>query len=120
MSEQTPSFDVWAIVELFGHARIAGRVCEQVIAGQGFLRVDVPNMPAPNPSIAVQGFTRLFGPGAIYSITPVSEEVARRAAASMRVEPFNVYLAVPQLKGGIDWAGDEGDDDDRDDDRDDV
>lgn len=35
----------WAIVELFGHARIAGRVTEQVIAGQGFIRADVPLLP---------------------------------------------------------------------------
>lgn len=55
-------FDVWAVVELFGHQRIAGRVTEQVIAGQGFIRVDVPAIG--NQS----GFTRLFGSGAIYSI----------------------------------------------------
>jgi hypothetical protein len=72
------------------------------------LRVDVPDQPATKYEPAQPGFTRLFGPGAIYSIAPVSEEIARRAAASMRV------------KNGLDWEGDEVDDDDGDDDRDDV
>lgn len=53
-----------------------------------------------------------FGPGAIYSITPVSEDVAIRAAQSMRVAPVNVYLAVPQLEDGVDWGQEEDDDDD--------
>jgi hypothetical protein len=109
MSEQTPTFDVWAIVELFGHARIAGRVCEQVIAGQGFLRVDVPLLPENKYHPAQQGFTRLYGPGAIYSITPVSMDVAIQAASSMRVNQVNVYMTVPMLE-----AETEGDEDEED------
>ena len=108
MNEQTSNFNVYAIVELFGHARIAGRVTEQVIAGQGFLRVDVPLLPTRGDMPAEQGFTRLFGPSAIYSITPVSEEIAMRAAQSMRVAPVNVYLALPQLEGGPEWGEEEG------------
>ena len=84
------TFDTFAIVELFGHARIAGRVSEQVIAGQGFVRVDVPaNAEYP-------AFTRMFGPGAIYSITPVTEEIANAAAERMRERPVTVYIpALP-------------------------
>jgi hypothetical protein len=125
MTTQSPTFDTFAIVELFGHARIAGRVSEQVIAGAGMLRVDVPDLPATKYGPAQPGFTRLFGPGAIYSITPVSEEIAMRAAQSMRVAPVNIYLAVPQLEGGfdgVDWSKvdpddqpDLGDDEDEDD-----
>lgn len=90
MTNQIPTFDIFAIVELFGHSRIAGRVTEQVIAGQGFVRVDVPELPSRG------AFTRLFGPGAIYSITPVNEQTACAAAQSMQVEPVNVYLALPR------------------------
>lgn len=39
MSEK---FEQFAVVELFGHQIIAGKVSEQVIGGQGFVRVDVP------------------------------------------------------------------------------
>lgn len=105
------TFDNFAIVELFGHARIAGRVTEQVLAGQGFVRVDVPEIAASAYSAVTPGFTRLFGPGAIYSITPVSEEIARAAARSMRVEPVSVYLALPGAQIG---EGDEEEDGDGD------
>ena len=93
--ESKTTLQMWAIIELFGHARIAGRLTEQVIAGQGFIRVDVPIVPEDKFHQAQDGFSRLFGPGAIYSITPVSQETACAAAKGMRVEPVNVYLALP-------------------------
>ena len=40
-----PTFECFALVEIFGHTRIAGKVTEQVIAGTGFVRVDVPELP---------------------------------------------------------------------------
>jgi len=94
MSENS-GFDNFAIVELFGHQKIAGRVTEQVIAGQGFVRVDVPETKRQ------AAFTRLFGTGAIYSITPVEEDVALRAAESIWLEPVTVYIApARQLEMG--------------------
>lgn len=82
----SPSFDNWCIVELFGHMKIVGRVTEQVIGGQSFIRVDVPKTNHTNE------FTRFFGSGAIYSITPVSEEIARAAAGNVSAEPVTVYI----------------------------
>jgi hypothetical protein len=81
------TFDNFCIVELFGHQRIAGRVTEQVIASQGFVRVDVPQTKRQ------ASFTRMFGPGAIYSITPVSPEIAQQAAEAICPEPVMVYFA---------------------------
>lgn len=52
----------WAIVELFGHSRIAGAVSEQS-----------------------------FGSGAIYSINWCDEPTARAAAAAIRHEPISTY-----------------------------
>lgn len=101
-------FETFAIIELFGHSRIAGKVSEQVIAGQGMLRVDVPALPATAHYPEHPAFTKLYGPGAIYAITPVSEEIAFAAAQSMRVEPVNVYIAVPQLEAATrheEWCG---------------
>ncbi|HZU87405.1 MAG TPA: hypothetical protein VFF78_07970 [Anaerolineaceae bacterium] len=87
------TFDTWAIVELFGHNVLAGRVTEQVVAGQGFVRVDVP---AVND---VPGYSRLFGPGAIYSITPCPEEVATAYAANLRARPIQIYqIALPSVR----------------------
>lgn len=93
MSEPAATTEFWAIVEIYGHTKIAGLVTEQVIAGQGFIRVDVPDLPAAGPYRAQEKFTRLYGANAIYSITPVSEEIALQAAQSMRVKPVNVYVA---------------------------
>lgn len=78
-------FDQWAIVEVMGHQRFAGRVSEQAVGGANFVRVDVP---------AIDGqpeFTKLFGPSSIYCITIVTEEIARTAAASMRIVPVSAY-----------------------------
>lgn len=81
------AFEQFCIVELFGHQKIAGKVSEQVVGGQSFVRVDVPETKRSG------AFTRLFGAGAIYSITPVSEEIATRAAESIYVEPVTVYIS---------------------------
>ncbi len=89
MPEATEKFDSWAVVELFGHQKIAGRVTEQSIGGSSFVRVDVP---AVNDT---PEFTKLFGDKAIYSITPCSEEFARLAAGRIQAQPVSVY--VPQL-----------------------
>lgn len=83
----TPSFENFCIVELFGHQKIAGKVTEQVIAGQGFVRVDVP-LTKRHPA-----FTRLFGSGAIYSITPVDQSICEQAAESIYIEPVTVYVS---------------------------
>jgi hypothetical protein len=68
--ETTTAFDSFALVELFGHQKIVGRVREASLAGGAFLRIDVPEFQG------VKGFTRYYGPGAVYSINPVTEEVA--------------------------------------------
>lgn len=81
--KQTPG--QWAVVELFGHQKIAGLLTEATIGGCSFVRVDVPG-DGENP-----GFTKLYGNGAIYAISFVSEEIARRAAAYFTVKPIQSY-----------------------------
>lgn len=88
--EEKP-FEQWAVVELFGHQQIAGMVSEQVIAGQGFVRVDVPACGDQ------EAFTRLFGTGAIYSIIPTTEEIATAFARRNVARPINAWqLALPE------------------------
>lgn len=91
MTEQTEKFDSWCLIELFGHQRIAGRVTEATLAGGAFLRVDVP---ATSQS---EAYTRFYGPGAIYGISPVTEEVARAMAEQIRSRPVQIY-ELPQLR----------------------
>lgn len=78
-------FDQWAIVDLMGHQRYIGRVTEQVIAGTGFVRVDVPEA-GDTPA-----WTKLVGTASIYAITPVSEAIARKLAASRQQRPVQAY-----------------------------
>lgn len=63
---ETEKFDLWCMVELFGHQRIAGRCTEQNVAGTNMLRVDVPETKSQ------PAFTRFLSSGAIYAISPVS------------------------------------------------
>lgn len=85
MKEQ--SFKQWALIELFGHSRIAGLVSEQAVGGCSFVRVDVPGVGNRQP------LTRLFGNGAIYSITVVTEETALAIAADIAPEPIPAWDA---------------------------
>jgi hypothetical protein len=77
---------MWAVVELFGHDRVAGYVTEQEIAGEAFVRVDVPGNEETG-----EGFSKLYGPKAIYSITPVSETAALAAVRAFRPQPLGTY-----------------------------
>lgn len=90
MTETPDVFDHFAILELMGHARLAGRVTEQTIGGHAFIRVDVPAIEGQ------PGFTRYLGPGAIYSLTLVTEAIARAALTALRPAAVTVYLP-PQL-----------------------
>ena len=89
MSEQ--QFEQWAIVEIFGHQRIAGRVTEQTIGGCAFVRVDVPACDEVSGGPATQAFTKLYGQGAIYAITFVDEAAARMTARQLRVQPVDTW-----------------------------
>jgi hypothetical protein len=117
MSTEKTAFNGWALVELFGHQKIVGKVTEATMAGGAFLRVDVP---AFDKSPA---FTRFYGPGAIYSINPVTEEVARGLMTHYRNEPVSRFelpqiaeKATPHSFSSASESSriDEGDDDDDD------
>jgi hypothetical protein len=86
------AFEEWAIVGIMGHQRIAGLVREVTIAGAGFIRVDVPEVEGE------QAFSRIFGPGSIYSIDPVTEVTARAVAAGLKVSPVSRYDVSPLLQ----------------------
>ena len=94
--QKQQTIDFWAIVELFGHQRIAGRVTEQSIAGTNMLRVDVPE-------VNKQSFTRFFGGAAIYAINPCTEEVARKyveANTPLPVYVWEFHSILKSLKSG--------------------
>lgn len=70
METQPNTTEMWAVVELMGHARTAGIIRTSDLGG--LLRVDVPDQDGYR--------TEYYGNAAIYSIKVVSEEIARAYA----------------------------------------
>ena len=77
--------EMWAIVSLFGHKRLAGKLGEFTLGGESFTRVDIPAVDG------VQAHTRLFGKGAIYSIDLVGKEIAEAVARQLKSVPVEIY-----------------------------
>lgn len=104
MSESR-TFEGWAILELMGHRKLAGRISEANIGGGAFIRIDVPGEAA---DVA----TQFYAPGAVYCITPCTEDVARRTAAGCRPSPVTEYELAParRLPAPPDDADDADDD----------
>jgi hypothetical protein len=91
MSTEQQHFEAWGIVALFGHKQIAGRISEQAIGGETFIRVDVPTGPEAY-------HTQLFGKGAIYSMSLTDEAIAREYAKRVNARPVSSYDVAQLLK----------------------
>ena len=78
-------FEIWALVELMGHNKIAGRVTEHKFGNQSMLRVDVPavnNLPA---------FSKIIAVNAVYAINPLTEQDATEYAEQLKAKPLDVW-----------------------------
>lgn len=86
-SASAGQFDEWALLELFGHQRIAGRVRNASIGGGSFIRVDVPEIKGHQEPL-----TRFYSPQAVYGITPMTEQTVRTLIKSgLKQEVINRY-----------------------------
>jgi hypothetical protein len=90
MSEKE-QLKTWAIVEVMGHVEYAGYVTAESVAGAAMLRIDVPEVKER------AAFTKYLATGALYGITPCTEETARARAAVIRAVPFQTYDIESQL-----------------------
>ncbi|MFZ2804660.1 MAG: acetyltransferase [Patescibacteria group bacterium] len=79
MDEKPTEFEGWALLELMGHRKLAGYVKPATIAGSGVIRIDVPSDPVA---------TQFYSPAALYCLTPITEDLARKLAH--RYEPSPV------------------------------
>lgn len=103
--EQLPGYTGWCILEIFGHQRYAGYLTAEPMGQAVMFRIDVPALEEreritdrdewhqaygtlkPGTKVkdsAVQGYTKIFGAGAIYCITPCTQEAALKAVESMQ------------------------------------
>ena len=74
-----------------GHQRYVGLVSETVIAGQGFVRVDIPK------TSKVEAWTKLVGPSSVYAITPVDKEIAVQMAERSHKKPIEAYQLTSEM-----------------------
>lgn len=70
-----------AIVELFGHIRLAGHVQEVDQYGTKMLRVDVPEVDGR------AGFTTFKGGNALYAVTPTTADIVVEVVRLERPAP---------------------------------
>jgi hypothetical protein len=92
----------WAIVEIFGHRRHAGRAREEERFGSKMLRIDVPVKGDP----AANGWeTHWYGGASIFSYTITDEPSVMRANKPYEA-PSTYRLPAPE----DDFGGDDIDD----------
>ena len=91
----------WAVVEIFGHRRHAGRTREEERFGAKMLRIDIPNKGNP----AEHGWTtHFYGGSSIFSYTLTDEASVMRANKPYEA-PARRSLPAPYDEG--DDAGDD-------------
>jgi hypothetical protein len=73
----------WAIVELFGHTVLAGEISKCEIGD--FVQINVPEAKG------VPAWSKMVNPKAIYAISPVTEEVARAKAETIKAMPVDQW-----------------------------
>jgi hypothetical protein len=89
------------VLELMGHKRLVGHASEETVAGQPFIRMDLPQAEG-------ETLTRLFSPSSVYSITITTEEVVRELAqaqhdaAPVRPWEFRDLRALPAQAERVD------------------
>lgn len=88
MSES--NFDQWAVLELMGHRKLAGRVRDVQHFGVRMCRIDIPSEPP---------VTQYYGGSAIFGVHPTTEEVctafARRSAPT---DPVHAWELRPESR----------------------
>jgi hypothetical protein len=89
MSIDDKKDEVWAICELMGHVRLAGRLSEEEKFGAKMGRLDIPDG---------DGFvTQYFGGGSVYRITVCTEAVARQVCRQTSPAPVSPWDFPKQL-----------------------
>lgn len=80
----------WAIVEIFGHRRHAGRVREEERFGAKMLRLDIPKLVnGSEPGWT----THYYGGASLFSFTLTDEATVMKA--NKPYEPVGRYIAPP-------------------------
>ena len=85
------AYEGWAILELMGHRRLGGSVKEVEMFGAKMCRIDIPSTINEDTTVA----TQFYGGGAIYCLTPCTEETARMVARMNQPAPVQRWELPP-------------------------
>lgn len=101
--------ETWAVLELMGHVRTAGRVSEVELFGVKMGRIEIPNGDG--------WVTQFFGGSSVYRLTPCGEAEARAVAAANQPRPVHSWeMARDEVPRGLHESPHRYDDDSDDDD----
>lgn len=85
----------WAVVEIFGHTKLAGRVSTRKMGTNVMLQVDVPKGETEF------SHSRLYSPGAIFSINPTTEAVCRKLTESSYAYNHKPIEYIPESRPAL-------------------
>jgi hypothetical protein len=111
-----PTFEGWALVEIFGHRKVAGMVSDVEMFGSRFCRIDEPDMPATTRKRsryhvdrgyeeaeeavpARQARSHFYGAASIFGVTPCTEKVVREYLARVQRDEAPAVVDMPMLTG---------------------
>ena len=100
MSEEKEG--MWVKLELMGHRQFGCYLTEVEMYGTALARADIYDGDAEEPFV-----TQFYSSSAIYCITPITEDLARRMGAGSKPRPVSEYeLPAPRLfdKEGKEWT----------------
>lgn len=95
MTEASHVLEMWAVVELLGHRRLAGFVTEEEHFGTKLIRLDIPG---ENDTFT----TQYYSASALYCLTPTTEDLARAIAARSQPAPVQQWeLPAPKVPAAV-------------------
>ena len=84
--------DTYAIIEVFGHRRLIGRVFEVERYGTKMLRIDIPK----DGDFALGYTTQFYGGGSVFSETPCDLDTVKRHYGRLRPPPAALAYRDPE------------------------
>jgi hypothetical protein len=85
-------FEIFALISLFGHKRLAGKVTLMNLGNSTLLRVDIPETKL------IPAFTKFINPSAIYTMDPITSELMQTMAESIKEQPIESYNIMDVMK----------------------
>lgn len=85
--------EFWAIIELFGHAKMAGQINKSDLGD--FIQVNIPAVGI------IPAWSKLINPKAIYAITPCKKEDAIAKAETLKLMPIDKWDTEQLIKNRL-------------------